>query len=100
MNKDVKERRKAPLQTPTDLGDNARRDISGALNALLADVFALYLKTKNFHWHVSGPHFRSFHLLLDEQATAIEKTIDVLAERVRKIGGTTIRSIGHIAKLQ
>src|SRR6185503_16289863 len=66
MNKDVKERRKAPLTTPTDLGDNARRDITGALNALLADVFALYLKTKNFHWHVSGPHFRDYHLLFDE----------------------------------
>ena len=91
MNKDVKERRKAPLQTPTDLGDNARRDISGALNALLADVFALYLKTKNFHWHVSGPHFRSYHLLLDEQADQIEKSVDILAERVRKVGGTTIR---------
>ncbi len=68
MDKTVKERRKAPLTTPTDLGDNARRDITGALNALLADVFALYLKTKNFHWHVSGPHFRDYHLLFDEQA--------------------------------
>ena len=80
MNKDVKERRKAPLQTPTDLGDNARRDIAGALNALLADVFALYLKTKNFHWHVSGPHFRDYHLMLDEQADAIFATTDPLAE--------------------
>jgi starvation-inducible DNA-binding protein len=102
MNKDttVKERRKAPLTTPTDLGDNARRDISGALNALLADVFALYLKTKNFHWHVSGPHFRDYHLLFDEQGEQIFAITDDIAERVRKIGGTTLRSIGQIAKLQ
>src|SRR6266508_4249493 len=102
MNKDttVKERRMAPLTTPTDLGDNARRDITGALNALLADVFALYLKTKNFHWHVSGPHFRDYHLLFDEQADQLANSVDILAERVRKVGGTTIRSIGHIAKLQ
>src|SRR6478752_7136033 len=101
MSKDtaVKERRKAPLTTPTDLGDNARKDITGALNALLADVFALYLKTKNFHWHVSGPQFRDYHLLLDEQADQIFATTDPLAERVRKIGGTTIRSIGQISKL-
>jgi starvation-inducible DNA-binding protein len=88
------------LNTPTDLSDNAIRDISKALNGLLADTFALYVKTKNFHWHVSGPHFRDYHLLLDEQATQIEGSVDILAERVRKIGGTTIRSIGHIAKLQ
>src|SRR5437870_1819159 len=88
------------LQTPTDLSEQAVQEISAALNALLADTFALYVKTKNFHWHVSGPHFRSYHLLLDEQAEQIEETIDELAERVRKIGGTTIRSIGHIAKLQ
>src|SRR4051812_23488462 len=88
------------LQTPTDLSDDAMQSISAALNALLADTFAIYVKTKNFHWHVSGPHFRSYHLLLDEQADSIEKSIDVLAERVRKVGGTTIRSIGHIAKLQ
>jgi starvation-inducible DNA-binding protein len=88
------------LQTPTDLSDKAVQSISAALNALLADTFALYVKTKNFHWHISGPHFRSYHLLLDEQATQIEASIDVLAERVRKVGGTTIRSIGHIAKLQ
>src|SRR2546421_2328381 len=88
------------LQTPTDLSDDAMQSISAALNALLADTFALYVKTKNFHWHVSGPHFRSYHLLLDEQAEQIEASIDVLAERVRKVGGTTIRSIGHIAKLQ
>ena len=100
MNKDVKERRKAPLVTPTDLGDNARRDITGALNALLADVFALYFKTKNFHWHVSGPHFRDYHLLFDEQADQILGITDDIAERVRKIGGTTLHSIGNIARLQ
>jgi starvation-inducible DNA-binding protein len=88
------------LQTPTELSDDAMQSISAALNALLAETFALYVKTKNFHWHVSGPHFRSYHLLLDEQADQIEASIDVLAERVRKIGGTTIRSIGHIAQLQ
>jgi starvation-inducible DNA-binding protein len=96
----AKDRRTAPLQTPTDLGDNARRDIAGALNVLLADTFALYMKTKNFHWHVSGPFFRSYHLLLDDQSESLEKSIDILAERVRKIGGTTIRSIGQIASLQ
>ena len=100
MNKDAKERRKAPLQTPTDLGDNARRDITGALNALLADVFALYLKTKNFHWHVSGPHFRDLHLLFDEQADELFAMTDEIAERVRKIGGITLHSIGNIARLQ
>src|SRR6187402_1237674 len=100
MNKDrtVKERRKAPLTTPTDLGDNARRDISGALNSLLADVFSLYLKTKNFHWHVSGPHFRDYHLLLDEHGDQIFAMTDPIAERSRKVGGTTIRSIGQIAR--
>ena len=96
----AKSRRKAPLTTPTSLGDNARRDITGALNALLADVFALYLKTKNFHWHVSGPHFRDYHLLLDEQSEQIFEMTDELAERARKLGGTTLRSIGHIARLQ
>jgi starvation-inducible DNA-binding protein len=100
MNKDAKERRKAPLQTPTDLGDNARRDITGALNALLADVFALYLKTKNFHWHVSGPHFRGFHLMFDEQAGQLVAMTDEIAERVRKVGGITLHSIGNIARLQ
>jgi starvation-inducible DNA-binding protein len=100
MNKDAKERRKAPLQTPTDLGDNARRDITGALNALLADVFALYLKTKNFHWHVSGPHFRGFHLMFDEQAGQLLAMTDEIAERVRKVGGITLHSIGNIARLQ
>jgi starvation-inducible DNA-binding protein len=96
------EPRKAParLDTPTDLSTNAVRDVSTALNGLLADTFALYVKTKNFHWHVSGPHFRDYHLLLDEQADGIEKSIDILAERVRKVGGTTIRSIGHLARLQ
>ena len=88
------------LDTPSDLTPEAVEEVSGALNALLADTFALYVKTKNFHWHVSGPHFRSYHLLLDDQADQIEKSIDILAERVRKVGGTTIRSIGHIAKLQ
>jgi starvation-inducible DNA-binding protein len=97
---DVKARRKAPLATPTDLGSNATRDIQGGMNALLADTFALYLKTKNFHWHMSGPHFRDYHLMLDEQAAQILATTDDMAERVRKIGGTTIRSIGHIARLQ
>jgi starvation-inducible DNA-binding protein len=92
--------RKAPLATPTDLSADAVRDLSGALNALLADMFALYLKTKNFHWHVSGPHFRDYHLLLDEQADQIFATTDAIAERVRKIGGTTLRSIGQIGKQQ
>src|SRR5512145_2462338 len=100
MNKDAKERRKAPLQTPTDLGDNARRDITGALNLLLADLFALYLKTKNFHWHVSGPHFRDYHLLFDEHAAQVLAITDVVAERVRKVGGATLHSIGHIGRLQ
>jgi starvation-inducible DNA-binding protein len=90
----------APLETPTSLGSNAVTDISGALNAVLADVFALYLKTKNFHWHMSGPHFRDYHLMLDEQASQIFAITDDVAERVRKIGGTTLRSIGHISRLQ
>src|SRR5438552_18621516 len=97
---EVKSRRAAGLKTPTNLGVDATRDISGALNLLLADAFALYLKTKNFHWHVSGPHFRDYHLLLDEQADQIFATTDELAERVRKVGGTTLRSIGDIAKHQ
>ena len=91
---------RAPLRTRTILSAKATRDISGALNVLLADVFALYVKTKNFHWHVSGPHFRDFHLLLDEQADQIYAIADPIAERVRKVGGTTVRSIGHIARLQ
>jgi starvation-inducible DNA-binding protein len=90
----------APLSTPNDLGANATAQISGALNGLLADAFALYLKTKNFHWHVSGPHFRDYHLLFEEQADQILASTDVLAERVRKLGGTTLRSIGHIARTQ
>src|SRR5262247_2582120 len=98
--KEAKARRKAALTTPTNLTSNATTDISGALNALLADMFALYLKTKNFHWHVSGPHFRDYHLLLDEQSEQIFATTDAIAERVRKIGGTTLRSIGHIGRLQ
>ena len=97
---ELKERRKAPLATPNDLGTEATKNISGALNALLADVFALYIKTKNFHWHMSGPHFRDYHLLLDEQAEQIFAMTDDIAERVRKLGGTTIRSIGHVARLQ
>ena len=97
---DAKTRRKAALATPTDLGSNATRDVGAALNALLADTFALYLKTKNFHWHMSGPHFRDYHLMLDEQAAQILASTDDMAERVRKIGGTTLRSIGHIARLQ
>jgi starvation-inducible DNA-binding protein len=87
------------LGTPSDLGANARGDISGALNSVLADVFALYLKTKNFHWHVSGPNFRDYHLMFDEQAGDLFEMTDVLAERVRKIGGNTLRSIGQIAKM-
>ncbi|MGY4506224.1 DNA-binding ferritin-like protein [Bradyrhizobium sp. GM24.11] len=91
---------KADLQSPTDLGANANRDVPTALRALLADVFALYLKTKNFHWHVSGRHFRDYHLLLDEQAEQIFAMTDDIAERARKIGGTTLRSIGQIAREQ
>lgn len=91
---------KADLQSPTDLGANANRDVPAALRALLADVFALYLKTKNFHWHVSGRHFRDYHLLLDEQAEQIFAMTDDIAERARKIGGTTLRSIGQIAREQ
>ena len=93
-------RQKAPLATPSDLDPKATKDIAGAPNALLADVFSLYLKTKNFHWHMSGPHFRDYHLLLDEHAEQIFSMTDDIAERVRKIGETTIRSIGHIARLQ
>jgi len=90
----------ARLDTPTDLSSEAVREISAALNALVADTFALYVKTKNFHWHISGPHFRDYHLLLDDQGEQIFDTTDELAERVRKIGGRTLHSIGHIAKLQ
>src|SRR3954447_16814739 len=100
MSTDTKTRQRARLDTPTDLEPNAVRDISGALTTLLADMFALYVKTKNFHWHMSGPHFRDYHLLLDEQADQIFATTDGIAERVRKIGGVTLHSIGQIARLQ
>lgn len=93
-------RGKEALQTPTDLSRSGVAEISSALRQLLADVFALYMKTKNFHWHMSGPHFRDYHLLLDEHGDQIFALTDDIAERVRKIGGTTIRSIGHIARLQ
>jgi starvation-inducible DNA-binding protein len=91
---------KAPLKVPTNISPESVADITGALNALLADVFTLYLKTKNFHWHMSGPHFRDYHLLLDDHGDQLFAMTDEIAERVRKIGGTTIRSIGHIARLQ
>ena len=97
---DLKARRAAPLGTPTNLAAKAVTDISGALNVLLADVFALYLKTKNFHWHISGPHFRDYHLLLDDQGEQIFAMTDDIAERVRKIGGRTLRSIGQIGRMQ
>ena len=97
---DLRERQRSPLATPTDLAPAAVRDVTGAMNAILADVFALYLKTKNFHWHVSGPHFRDYHLLLDEQADQIYAITDPVAERVRKLGGTTLRSIGQIGRSQ
>jgi starvation-inducible DNA-binding protein len=93
-------RRDAPLLTPSDLTRTTAKEVSGAMNAILADVFALYLKTKNFHWHLSGPHFRDYHLLLDEQADQLYAMTDPIAERIRKLGGLTIRSIGHIARLQ
>lgn len=93
-------RRKAPLATRTDLAADGTRDIAAAMNAILADVFALYLKTKNFHWHMSGPHFRDYHLLLDEHADQIFAMTDPIAERVRKIGGSTLKSIGHISRAQ
>jgi starvation-inducible DNA-binding protein len=98
--KDLQHRQEAPITTPTDLKPSAVKDIAGAMNAVLADVFALYLKTKNFHWHMSGPHFRDYHLLLDEHANQIFAMTDPIAERIRKIGGLTIRSIGHVARLQ
>jgi starvation-inducible DNA-binding protein len=98
--KNVTARKTASLATPTDLTADATREVSGALAILLADMFALYLKIKNFHWHMSGPHFRDYHLLLDEQADQIFATTDAIAERARKIGGTTVRSIGHISRLQ
>ena len=91
---------RAPLHTPSDLDPSATRDVAGAMNAILADVFALYMKTKNFHWHMSGPHFRDYHLLLDEQSAQILAMTDPIAERVRKLGGLTLRSIGQIARIQ
>jgi starvation-inducible DNA-binding protein len=97
---DTRRKAASSLDTPTDLSDTAVKDISAKLNAVLADVFALYLKTKNFHWHASGPHFRDYHLLLDEQSEQIFAITDDIAERVRKIGGTTLRSIGQIGELQ
>src|SRR5688572_18215906 len=93
-------RRVVPLRTPTDLGAQATADIAAALTNLLADMFALYIKTKNFHWHMSGPHFRDYHVMLDEQGDEIFATTDVIAERARKLGGTTLRSIGHIQRIQ
>src|ERR1700741_3007708 len=100
MAKDAKSKREAPMHTPTDLSADATRDIAAAMNLILADVYALYFKTKNFHWHISGPHFRDYHLLLDEQADQIYAMADPIAERVRKIGGSTLKSIGHIARTQ
>lgn len=96
----IKDRRTAALQTPSTLPESAIKDLAASLTALLADCFALYLKTKNFHWHMSGPHFRDHHLMLDEQADQIFAMTDPIAERARKIGGTTLRSIGQIARQQ
>lgn len=97
---DLKKRQMVPLSTPTDLTAEATREVSAAMNAILAEVFALYLKTKNFHWHLSGPHFRDYHLLFDEQAAQLFAMTDPIAERVRKIGGPTLKSIGQISRLQ
>jgi len=97
---DLAQRRDAPLATRTDLSREAVKDISGTMNAILADVFALYVKTKNFHWHMSGPHFRDYHLLLDEQGDQLFAMTDAIAERVRKLGGLTLHSIGEIARNQ
>jgi starvation-inducible DNA-binding protein len=98
--RDAKMLKTAPLETPTDLKPEATKEVAAALTVLLADMFALYIKTKNFHWHMSGPHFRDYHLLLDEQSEQIFATTDDIAERARKIGGTTLRSIGQIGRLQ
>lgn len=100
VGKEIHSRQIAPLATPTGLSPQATCDVSTALTVLLADVFALYMKTKNFHWHISGPHFRDYHLLLDEQGAELFAMTDEIAERARKIGGTTLRSIGHIARSQ
>jgi starvation-inducible DNA-binding protein len=97
---ELKGRRSAPLATRTDLTLSATKDIAGAMNAILADVFALYVKTKNFHWHMSGPHFRDYHLLLDEHSDQLFAMTDPVAERIRKIGGPTLKSIGHISRTQ
>jgi starvation-inducible DNA-binding protein len=97
---DLKKRRASPLITPTDLGAEASKNIAGGMNGILADVFALWFKTKNFHWHMSGPHFRDYHLLLDEQADQLYEMTDPIAERIRKTGGSTLRSIGHVARIQ
>jgi starvation-inducible DNA-binding protein len=96
----VLRKREAPLITPSDLSEDATRDIGGAMNAILADVFALYLKTKNFHWHVSGPHFHDYHLMMDDQSDQLFAMTDPIAERIRKVGAMTLRSIGHIARIQ
>ena len=96
----AKKLQQSAILFPTDLGQKASKDISGAMNSVLADVFALYMKTKNFHWHVSGPHFRDYHLMLDDHGEELFAMTDPIAERVRKLGGTTLRSIGHISKLQ
>jgi len=97
---ELRQKRDIPITVPTDLTRSAVKDIAGAMNAILADVFALYLKTKNFHWHMSGPHFRDYHLLLDEHGDQLYAMTDPIAERIRKLGGLTIKSIGHIARLQ
>ncbi|MDR2877278.1 MAG: DNA starvation/stationary phase protection protein [Chromatiales bacterium] len=97
---ELKQRKIAPLTTPSDLKAIGTRDIAGTMNLILADVFALYIKTKNFHWHMSGPHFRDYHLMLDEQADQLFVMTDLIAERIRKVGGNTLRSIGHISRLQ
>jgi starvation-inducible DNA-binding protein len=97
---ELKQRRRVPVDTPTDLSAEATRDIAGAMNAILADVFALYLKTKNFHWHLSGPHFRDYHLMFDEHGDQLFAMTDPIAERIRKIGGSTLKSIGQISRLQ
>ena len=97
---ELRQRRDAPLTIPTDLTRSATKDIAGTMNAILADVFALYLKTKNFHWHMSGPHFRDYHLLLDEHSDQLFAMTDPIAERIRKLGGLTIKSIGHISRIQ
>lgn len=97
---EIAKRRESPLRTPSYLDTDNVRNLTAELNGLLADVFAIYIKTKNFHWHVSGPHFRDYHLLIDEHAEQVFAMTDDIAERVRKLGGTTIRSIGHVARLK